>query len=150
MRETADLERAEPAAAPPRASAPWGVRQSVALIGALVLLSAVGMAVFLLCTRPRRPAASRPKPEAEVIRRQIGRLTPLESWRFWHSLLAAGPDGRTRFEERRHAARLAGYRDRLVRWWLWAGVVLVIAVAGAALVTVPLVMGRRSVAKPAG
>ena len=136
--EMAAFEKAPPSPESPRSPDSWGVRQSLVLLGAVVSSAAVGLAVLLLFNQP--PPMEREKAEKppDALRREILALTPLESRRIWLRLRAAGPDGRTLFEEQIYDEMLTQYRQKLLGWWLSLGVAAVIGVVGLGLVAIPL------------
>ena len=136
--EMAALERAEPEPGARRPSRPWGVRQGLALMGAVIFLGALVLVIFVSRTRPHPPGFDRPEMSPEAIRRQSRALTPFESRRAWQTLRAQGPDGLMPAQEQRYADKLGRYQEELLRWRLSMGVVLVIAVAGVSLAVIPL------------
>jgi len=140
MLEMADLERAEPEAAAQRSSGPWGVRHSLAVVGAAILVGAVGLVIFLLTAQPPPPDADRAQMSPQEIRRKAESLTPLESRRVWQHFRITGPDGRTPMEEPMYEDMLARYQERLLRWYLSIGVAVVVALVGLGLIVVPLSM----------
>lgn len=138
MLEMAALERAEPEASTRRAAKPWGVRQSLSLLGAAIFLAALAPVVYLLANQP--PPLERGKVELSpaAIRRETHALTPLQTWRVWQSCRVKGPDARTPFEEQFYDEILRRYREGLLRWRLSVGVVVLIGVVGLGLVVIPL------------
>lgn len=141
MQEMAALKRAEPEPGPPRPSRPWGVGQSVALLGAVIFLVGAGLVIYLVVARPR-PREFPPPPSAEAIRRQTQALSPAKSLQAWRILQARSLQlPRAREQE---------YQDELFVWGLWMGVVVIIALVGVGLVVTPLVMQRRAAARRAG
>ena len=140
MLQMAALERAEPDPGMRRSPRPWGVRQSLSLLGAVIFLGALGAAVFLLSIRPSAPVSTKAEMDPEAIRRQTQTLTPLQSRWIWQSLQARGPDGRTPQEEARYDEILGRYREACLRWWLSMGVALTFGVVGLGLVVVPRLM----------
>ncbi len=136
MLEMAALERAQPG--PQRPVRPWGIRESLALLGAVLFVGALGLVIFLLLHQPPPPIPARAEMDPDTIRRQTRALTPLESRRVWQFLRAAGPDGRMSPEEHFYADILGRYRELLLRWWLSMGVAIAIAVAGLGLIVIPL------------
>lgn len=138
MLKMATLEPAQPepgSRQPPQA---WGVRQSLSLVGGVILLVSLGLAGFLFYDKPPPPISARSEMSAEAIRRQSRGLTPLQSRRAWQALRATGPDGRMPAQENVYAGILARHQEELLRWWLSMGVVVIIAVVGAALVVIPI------------
>jgi hypothetical protein len=138
MLEMAVLERAEPAAATQRSSGPWGVRHSLAVVGAAILLGALGLAIFLLTGRPPPPDAGRAELSPQEIRRKTESLPPVETRRVWEHFRITGPDGRTPMEEPMYEDMVARYQERLLRWYLSIGVAVVVALVGLGLIVVPL------------
>ena len=141
MLQMAALEMADSEPESPRPPKVWGVRQSLSLLGAALFLTALGLAALNLYDRPPPPAFGRPGMPPEAIRRQSRSLTPFESRRAWQTLRAQGPDGLTPAQEQRYADILDRYGEALLRWRLWMGVVLIIAVVGGGLVVIPLLSG---------
>ncbi len=127
----ARLPRAEPPAGAERAAAPWGVRQSIVLLGIAVALGALVVAVRLLQTRPIPPHDF-----ANEIRQASENLTPVQAWRRWQLMRTHGLD-------RSASESDNAYREANLRWWSKVGVVLLIALAGIALIATPLLMKRR-------
>ncbi len=136
--EMAALEGAEPEAGARRPPRPWGVRQGLALLGAVIFLGALVLVIFLLRAQPRPPFPDKAEMDPGAVRREAQRLTPLQSRRIWQSLRARGPDGRMPREEQYQTDKLGRYQEDLLRWRLSMGVVLTIAVAGLSLVVIPL------------
>ena len=123
LRTMTALEPAVPEPVPAVKTTAWEIRQGMALIGAAIALTAVILAVVLVCNRPKPPPGD---PSAEFIRRQTQALTPLQVWRVWHSLRQVGPD------PRRPRENPAMVEERF-RYRLWLATVLVIAGLGCAL-----------------
>jgi len=136
--EMAALEGAEPEPGARRPPRPWGVRQGLALLGAVVFLGALVLAIFLLRAQPRSPVFDRPEMSPEAIRRQSRALTPLQSRRAWQTVRAQGPDGLMPAQEQRYADKLSRYQEELLRWRLSMGVVVIISLAALSLVVIPL------------
>ena len=136
--EMAALEGAEPEAGARRPPRPWGVRQGLALLGAVIFLGALVPVVFLFRAQPDPPFPDKAEMDPGAVRRDAQQLTPLQSRRIWQSLRARGPDGLMPQEEPYHADQFGRYQEDLLRWRLSMGVVLLIAVAGLALVAIPL------------
>lgn len=136
--EMAALEKARPNPESRRSPEPWGVRQSLALLGAVILFAALGLTVVLLFNQPLPVEREKAVMSLDAIRRQTLALTPLQSRRVWQSLRATGPDGRMPFQEQIYDEMLGQYRQSLLGWWLSLGVVAVIGVVGLGLVAIPL------------
>jgi len=131
------LERAEPEpVAGQVAASPWGVRQSLALLGLVIAALALVVALRLFWIRPLPP--NEPRPEA--IRRQTQSLSALDAWRFWQSLRASGLDPRRPREDRI-------YPEACFRYRLAMGVVFVVAALGIALFGGATLSGRYRTAK---
>lgn len=136
--EMAALEAAEPDPGTRRPPRPWGVRQALALLGAVIFLGTLVLVVFLLRAQPHPPFPDKAEMDPGAVHREARQLTPLQSRRIWQSLRARGPDGRMPQEEHYRTDKLGRYHEDLLRWRLSMGVVLTIAVAGLALVVIPL------------
>jgi hypothetical protein len=80
LREICALEPAPEDLSPPPAVAPWGWRQGLRLLGTVVLLSALGWAVWLFLN----PPASRFDVfDPEMIRREANKMPPTVTWDNW-------------------------------------------------------------------
>jgi heme A synthase len=132
------LELAEPEPAVEDRPVAWGVRQSLVLLGAAIILGALVLGIYFLSTRPAMPLQ---RTSPEQIRRNSQSLTALQSWRIWLAMRANGLDRRQPPEDK-------AYEEQYVRWWLKMGVVLLIAVVGAGLVVVPLATRKTRPADP--
>jgi hypothetical protein len=132
------LERADLEASPQRVSGPWGVRQTLAVVGAVILIGAVGLTVFLLTAAPSPPEFNRIPLTPQEIRQWAASLTPLTARRSWQFFRVSGPDGRTPIEEPIYDKKVARYRDRLLQWHLSIGVAVVVGLVGLGLIVVPL------------
>jgi hypothetical protein len=141
MLEMAALERAEPEPAPTRPKRPWGVRQSVALLGVAVFLSAMALVSCLVLTRPT-PAKTPDAPTPESIRRKTQAFSAVETLQAWRILRAGGLRQSKAGDDR--------YQKDLFVWHLWMGVVLTIALVGVALFLTPLLTKRRPAPSRAG
>ena len=116
----------EPAAAEP--SAPWGLRQSMVLLGVVIALLGIGLTVGLFLDRPDLPSA-------EEIRARVEQLPAVECWRRWEFLRVAGPDPRLKKFEEEHS-------ENVFRHNLWMGVTLTLTAGGIVLATLAALQGR--------
>jgi hypothetical protein len=139
MLEMAALERAEPESAAPRPRMRWGVRQSVALLGLVIFLIALGLGIYQLLTPPEPP----PTMTAEQTRRIVDAFTPVESLQVWRMFRSEGLDEFETSKER-------DYRRGVLIRRLWMGVVVVVALAGLGLLVTPLLIDRRTAASRRG
>jgi hypothetical protein len=133
MLEMARLERAEEPPSESRPSAHWGARQSIVLLGIVILVGALVPGILLLRGRPVRPMLD---VDPDAIRRESQELAPIQAWRVWRSLRAGGLD-------RRRLITDVKYNEAILRWWSAMAVVLVVAGIGVILIVAPLVRKRR-------
>jgi hypothetical protein len=108
------------------------------VVGAVILIGAVGLVVFLLTAEPPPPDVNRAELTPQEIRQWAASLTPLNARRSWQYFRITGPDGRTPVEEPLYEDKVAGYRERLLEWHLSIGVAVVVALVGLGLIVVPL------------
>jgi hypothetical protein len=126
----ADLRQAESAVVQPTKQ--WGARENVIMLGSLVVLTALGLAVYLLMTAPPPPQVSGP-PSPETIRNQFESMSASERLHAWDAIRLVG------LMQVEPASQRAYERTRF-RWWLWMGIVIAIALVGGGLIFTPLVM----------
>ena len=119
----------EPAATVP--SAPWGLRQSMVLLGVLIALLGIGLTVGLFLTRPQLP-------DADEVRRRVNSYSAVESWQYYREdLRIFGPDRPSKKHDEAFAK--AVFRRRV-----WMGVTLTLTTAGVVLAILASLQGRSS------
>ena len=124
------LEPADPDPVWQSPPAAWGLRQGLVMLGAIIVVSAIGLEIHLYLRRPLQPTP-------EQIRQRIQSFTPSQSWDHWKVLRAAGPDpSNPRFDKQ--------YAQALSRHRLWMGVVLIFAAGGIALIVAALLQARKA------
>jgi len=116
------LEPAPMVLASPSPPATWGLKNRLRLLGAVLLLMAVGGAAWLYFTRPvSRFDVIAP----EQLRETAKGLSPLQTWTYWEQM-KQGLDRRVDQK----------YLDRLDEWHLTIGAVAVLGIVGVALIIV--------------
>ncbi len=117
-----------PAAAP---SVPWGLRQSMVLLGVLIALLGIGLTVGLFLTRPQLP-------DNDEVRRRATSYTAVQSWQYYREdLRIFGPDRPSKKHDEAFAK--AAFRQNV-----WMGVTLTLAIAGVVLATLATLQRRPS------
>jgi len=127
MLEMAHLEELA-CESPPEKQTVWGIRQSLTLLGVVMVLGSLVLAVVAYRSRPKTSSA-------ELIRQHCQEFPPVESLYRWHQLRDDGPDPFTRREKEQRA-------DRIGRFRLWVIATLVVAAGGIVLVTSALLSGK--------
>ena len=119
----------EPAAAAP--STPWGLRQSMGLLGALIALLGIGLTVGLFLTRPQLP-------DVDEVRHRANAYSAVQSWQYYREdLRIFGPDRRSKKHDE-------AFAKVVVRRRVWMGVTLTLTVAGVVLAILASLQGRPS------
>ena len=122
------LDTFEPPPVNRSSASPWGVRESMLLLGIVVLLASSGFAVYLLTTRPVEPDS---KLTFEFIQQESQNLKPAPSWLLWRTLRADGP-------KRNQPPDMKTYHEALLRFRLSMAAVLGIGSVGIVLSVVGL------------
>ena len=113
----------------------WGVRQAISLVGALVLLAAIGLGIYLWQTWPVEAINEPPtllEIEQYVASRPVGEL-----WRQWQEYREMPLDG-----HRPKPDPL--YPEELLRYRLWSGAAVVILLGGLGLLAATALLPRRA------
>jgi len=132
MLEMATLEKVE-TESPPATPTAWGIRQSLVLLGIVMLLASIVPAVVAYHSRPRSRSA-------EQIREVYQARSPVQTLRDWQRFRIQGPDPYTR-REKEHRAHLVG------RFRLWVMLTLVVAAGGVVMIAAPLLGARMAAEK---
>ncbi len=132
LRKIVALDRLGPALGAASQAKSWGTRQRVTLLGATILVVALGLMVVLVIQHPTMP--SYPDPQ---------QLSPLESLKFWEQMLY-GPDISW-------LPPIQLYQAKRAAWWRWFDLDVVLALAGlitmAASLAVPQARSNRHAAE---
>jgi hypothetical protein len=131
LRALTALEPAPPESLDKPASAAWGWKQRLRLLGALLLLAALVGEVWLLIARP---TSRFDVIDPERIRQTAKTFAPSHSWDMWE-LMKKGLDRRT---DQQYAAELDRFHMRHVA-------IALLAVAGAAMIAAGALGARRHI-----
>ena len=134
LMEIKALEPLEPGRDTTRSTSPaWSVRNSMALLGLVIVVMALVVAARLLQTRPKPPPGP---PEPAYIHSRAEALTPLQTLQFWHSLRISGLDPQRPPED-------TLYDEARFRYHVYLGVVALLALLGVVLSVTTMLTGRR-------
>ena len=122
-----------------RPAAAWGARQGMFFGGVVVLAVSLVLGIVVVATRPVPPEKI---VDPGFIRQETQKLTPMQAWRIWGTLRTAGLDRSIGEARRQYAERVLQYRG-------WIAVVVIVALAGVALIVLPVVIRKRSTASGA-
>jgi hypothetical protein len=134
MREICALEPAPDVLRPPPAGATWGWRQGLRLLGAVVLLSALGWGLWLYLN----PPASRFDVfDPEMIRKDAYSMPPTVTWDNWEK----AKEGLDRRVDQKYAREMEAHHGL----YLFPGV---LAVIGAGLIFATLALPKTTGGMP--
>ncbi|MGL4513959.1 MAG: hypothetical protein ACRCT8_12785 [Lacipirellulaceae bacterium] len=135
LRQLRELPPAD-VAAPARGA--WGARQGIVACGVMLAALALGLAGYCLSTAPTPPAPFDAGAHGKLVSGQIDALTPAEAYAIWQNVYAplrvVGYQAQQRPEEAAIAAEIALRQQYATSLAVLAGVALVAAAIGAALV----------------
>jgi hypothetical protein len=128
MLEMAGLEPAPVEASPPPEQV-WGWQHGLLLSGVALVVVAVALACLFRWLRPVAPIDAI---DPEALRQSAGKLSPLQTWHYW-GLMKQGLDRRTD----------QIYETALTQYHIWETVAGVVALAGLALISAGVGMGKK-------
>ena len=124
------LEPAPMVLASPPPPATWGLKNRLRLLGAVLLLGAIGGAAWLYFGRP---VSRFDVIDPEQLRETAKGLSPLQTWNYWEKM-KEGLDRRTD----------QAYAAALLRFHMWQAVVAAVALLGVGLIVVGAVGFRET------
>lgn len=140
MRELTRLPRAEDEEIALRRGG-WGGRQRLFLAGMVVVFLSLGLGIALVVCWPIPPEPL-PQVTPQMVRRTAGRFSALQSWQAWQMLRQTGVDPGKPPQDLEYLKKHGQYEEALFRFRVAAGVEVLIAATGVALLTAAVLQGR--------